>query len=155
MMFLTPGTGVLPAGSAFAVERTCAVISIVDRGDARESRRPPAAPARASGPSPDSAGVVELDRKGHTPAVDAEILDELQRDDVAVEIGIADGAERVEDGRIRERDSHSLCDCTARFAVRGSRFALRGFATAVRVESEPRVPIRNPSDPSPESANPE
>ena len=32
------------------------------------------------------------------PAVDPQVLDELERDDVAVEVGIADGRQGLEDG---------------------------------------------------------
>ena len=97
MMFLTPGTGALPV-SRFAVERTCAVISICDVGDA--GQRGHRLPRLLAHLVLDRTGRRrQLDREGHAPPVDAEILDELQRDDVAVEIGISDGAERVEYGR--------------------------------------------------------
>ena len=40
----------------------------------------------------------QLDRKRDRAAVDAQVLDELERDDVAIEVGIAHGLERIEDG---------------------------------------------------------
>ncbi len=45
----------------------------------------------------------QLDRECHLVPFDAQILHELERDDVAVKIGVADAAEGVENGGFGNR----------------------------------------------------
>ena len=40
----------------------------------------------------------QLDGERHAAAVDPQVLDELERDDVAVEIGVPNGRQGLEDG---------------------------------------------------------
>jgi hypothetical protein len=45
----------------------------------------------------------QLDGKGNAAALDREALHEAERDDVLVKIRILDDAQRIEDGRLRDR----------------------------------------------------
>src|SRR5262249_4985073 len=48
----------------------------------------------------------QLDRERHAAAVNRQALDEPEADDVAVQIGIANGLERVENGRLLDLHIH-------------------------------------------------
>ena len=49
----------------------------------------------------------QLDAERHAAAVDAQVLDEAERDDVLVQVGILDGHERAEHRRFGNHTSYS------------------------------------------------
>ena len=100
MMFFTPSTGARPA-SGDATARTLAVISTstavtpgsADTAACAWSRNMILHRARGSR---------QLDRERHAAAVDAQILDESERHDVPMQIGILDDRQRAEHRRFSE-----------------------------------------------------
>ena len=96
MMFFTPGTAALPASGA-SVDRTCAVISISTAGHAGNAADQ-VARLIAHLILHRARGCRQLDGERHPPALDPQILDELERHDVAVEIGIPNGRQGLENG---------------------------------------------------------
>ena len=93
MTFFTPSTGARPASGAPDGADTCRHLD-VDRG--HTGQRGNQRVRLIAHLIFDRAGRRrKLDAECHAPAVDAEVLDEAERDDVSVEVGVPDAHERA------------------------------------------------------------
>ena len=93
--FLTPGSGGLPCSGAETdrtTNRDC-TSTLATPGSFATASRACARERVALG----RRRIGRLDREDHAIAVDADVLDELERHDVGVQVRVRDGLERIQD----------------------------------------------------------
>ncbi len=105
MMFLTPGTGF--SGCCGVARRT--VAPQVRSTSVAPSPRMAASMSRPISSLSGQAGVVRSTLRATDDAIDADVLDHVQADDVAMELGVLDVAERVPDGGLGEHGRYLTC----------------------------------------------
>ena len=94
MTFFTPGRGNAPFSGALT-DRTCAVM-VMSTSDTPGSARTSSSACAFIRSLTGTGGGRELDGKGNPAAVDREILDESERDDVAPQVGVHHPLERIQ-----------------------------------------------------------
>ena len=134
MMFLTPSTGARPP-SGRAAARTCAVISTSTAGRAKAASSIARAWSRIRSLT-GQAGVVSSIVNATRPSVNAHVLDESERDDVLVQIGIVHRAQCVEHRGFGQGGHALILSCEDRAGRRPARRPAE-FAPCVVVEEHP------------------